>query len=113
MSDRVWTPEDIAKLALGGAVCSDHRYQGGVPEWDDVERVVAASAEGLGDWDVSTEAILLLKDGRYATAWEWSDSSGHGCQCDGAVVFSDSVEAALQGIDGRAAERLKAVLDAS
>lgn len=29
-------------------------------------------------WDSESFAVFALKDGRFATYWEWSDSSGHG-----------------------------------
>lgn len=59
--------------------CDDHRVELDFTE-EDVAGCVYFKSEGAGaDYsESSSEAILILKDGRFVKASESSDSSGHG-----------------------------------
>src|SRR5688572_10517497 len=41
--------------------------------------------------DSSSFAIGRLRDGQYVLISEWSDSSGHGCQCNGTMYLGKSL----------------------
>lgn len=58
--------------------------------------------------DSESFAVFKLKDGRFATFWEGSDSSGHGCQCsqNGGEVFATLEDAIRLGIDENARQYL-------
>lgn len=57
--------------------------------------------------DTSSEAILVLKDGRWVRATESSDTSGHGCQCSGSVdVFDNKTEFLKLGLTDEQREDL-------
>lgn len=70
--------------------CSDCRKHSSPFNKEDVERVVAFGGrcccrgynekyETCNSWcDTDSYAVFKLKDGRFATFWEGSDSSGHG-----------------------------------
>lgn len=62
--------------------------QEGLDDHDEFERNGAGMCRGMCDtW---SEAFCRLKDGRYVTAHESSDTSGHGCQCSGSVDIYDT-----------------------
>lgn len=45
--------------------------------------------------DTSSSIIVRLQDGRFGLFHEWSDSSGHGCQCDAGWTVYPTLDAAL------------------
>jgi hypothetical protein len=98
------------------AYCSDHPCE--VPFTEaDIEKVFYTEFTGdRGNYDdTSSCAIFRLKDGRHVVAEEWSDSTGHGCQCSGAVdVFPNKEDLIQFGFDDAERETLaKYVHDSS
>lgn len=77
--------EKTAKIVVEKAGCSDHPIS---LKWADVAEVIAVHDTWTDDYDDSDSvAFMRLKDGQYAVAWESSDSTGHGCRCDGGVSY--------------------------
>lgn len=100
----------IARSCIEAASsCGDHKIGF---DWEDVAWVLAACEMDEADriWnDTDSFAVLALRDGRGAVVWEWSDSTGHGCQCEGGASFYDTPEQALSlGLTDEQRERVRA-----
>lgn len=45
--------------------------------------------------DSDSFAIVKLNTGKFLAMEEWSDTTGHGCQCDGAAKIFDTLQDAI------------------
>lgn len=89
------------------ASCEDHPISNVLTEAEikEVETLAAFSRCGCSeyedpDWcvgvcDSESFALGQLQDGRYAVVWEASDTTGHGCICDGSASVFETLETAL------------------
>jgi hypothetical protein len=61
-----------------------------------------------GYCDTASFAIGRLADGRYVLIVESSDTTGHGCQCSGAVYIRETAAGVLMELDREEREALPA-----
>ena len=95
MNDGIGTIQDIAERGFDGInACSEHSIN---VIWKDVAEVYGAWSDGYDEGEESTLSFCRLKDGRFVVVEEWSDYTGHGCQCSGTARFADSYEALVNG----------------
>lgn len=94
-------------LVYSNGQCADHP----LPELntETTETIIAAGRcnchelnldyTTCGSWcDTNSFAIGLLSSGKFVVVEEWSDSSGHGCQCSGSLITVDSFSEALKNL---------------
>lgn len=67
-------------IAMGGCSC-----QGVNREYKTCDSYCDSNSFGIGK----------IKDGRFLVCSEWSDTTGHGCQCNGVTTLHESLEDAL------------------
>lgn len=78
----VWTPAGVDKI-----LCC---VQGDASGWARSAGWTAVS-DGIGYVDSRSYTVVRLKAGTFGLLAEWSDTTGHGCQCDAATGTYDSI----------------------